>query len=31
VFFVLARILRLVGAEDVRYLVDWLSLKMLRK
>ncbi|MGE0403572.1 MAG: polysaccharide biosynthesis C-terminal domain-containing protein, partial [Kofleriaceae bacterium] len=31
VFFVLARVVRLVGADDVRYLVDWLSLKMLRK
>lgn len=31
VFFVLARAVRLVGAEDVRYLTDWLSFKMLRK
>lgn len=30
-FFALARMLRLVGSDDVRYLVDWLSLKMLRK
>ena len=30
-FFISARAVRLVGKEDVRYLVDWLSLKMLRK
>jgi O-antigen/teichoic acid export membrane protein len=30
-FFPLARALRLIGADDVRYLVDWLSLRMLRK
>lgn len=30
-FFVLARVVRLVSSDDVRYLTDWLSLKMLRK
>jgi O-antigen/teichoic acid export membrane protein len=31
VFFALARIVRLISRDDARYLIDWLSLKMLRK
>jgi O-antigen/teichoic acid export membrane protein len=30
-YFVIARVLRLIGDEDVKYLRDWLTLRMLRR